>query len=86
MRAYPGLPAVVIQRYEAHLRNTSEMVCWSTLAIPRRMKTMRSGRSTRNVELVEAIGAEYASGGQLRRATRRPAWHHGTGGRRRHRA
>ena len=42
-----GLPTdlrAVIQRFEAILPSISAMACWCTLAILRRMKTMRSAR------------------------------------------
>jgi hypothetical protein len=44
VRTYQQACATVIQRFEAILPSISAMACWCTLAIRRRMKTMRSGR------------------------------------------
>jgi len=42
VRAYQATCAEVIQRFEGHMPSILAMACWSTLAIPRRMKTMPS--------------------------------------------
>jgi hypothetical protein len=43
VRAYQQTCATVIQRFEGIWPSICAMGCWCTLAIPRRMKTMRSG-------------------------------------------
>lgn len=44
IRAYQATCAEAIQHFEGYFPSIWEMVCWSTLAIPRRMKMMPNAR------------------------------------------